>query len=124
MKNLILVLILSLFSYTSLSAQTSSPCNDSLYLKLKSRGVENLSENEIAYLSQKENECRTYTNSLTVDKSKVEAANQAIVQKRNYEERERRDSRNYRLKKGTGKFISMVIIFGALLYALKKLATL
>jgi ribosomal protein L16 Arg81 hydroxylase len=114
MNKFLLITLICFFSLNLLQAQSNSPCNDSLYLKLKAKGIENLTEDEISYLSQKENECKVYNNSNKIDNSKIAAADQMVQQKRDTEQKNKRDRRNYKTRTAVGKLLWLTIVFGGL----------
>ena len=60
MKKLILLLTL-----TMILGQTTSPCDDELYLELKSKKLDELSEREYNYFISKDTQCNQYLSSNT-----------------------------------------------------------
>ena len=73
MKKYLIPLFFFLFSYTSFS-QTSieSPCNDSLYVSLKSKTIGQMTEREFTYFNQKEKDCSEFRKALMQEEVKVE----------------------------------------------------
>jgi len=78
MKKYLILLFFFLFSYTSFS-QTSieSPCNDSLYVSLKTKAIGQMTDREFAYFNQKEKDCAEYRKALMQEEVKVETLNVA-----------------------------------------------
>lgn len=117
-----MLFVLLLFSCaTMLHAQTTSPCNDSMFIKLKARGVENLSEQEISYLNQKELECKAFLNANKVDNTKLAEANQAVQSRQTDRRRSNASHAAYKAKKGFGNLLVIAIATFGVLYALEKL---
>ena len=70
MKTLITLVTLCLV--TAVSAQTttqSSPCTDSLYLALKHKPIQEMSEREYTYFTQKDKSCNEFQKEELVQKS-------------------------------------------------------
>jgi len=66
---LMIFLLLPVLSY----CQQYDPCNDSLYISLKSKSLDDLSEREYEYFSEKEKECYEYNRSQRELNAKIEA---------------------------------------------------
>jgi len=107
----IIFLMLGMFIITSSIAQTSSPCDDLKFLELKKRGVENLSESEMTYYSQKEKECDQYLKASQNNSKVLAQVNSEINQKNNTE-------KQYQARKTKRKISTWfwVTVFGAAVY--------
>lgn len=78
MKKLRLTLLLGFLSFTCLSqSPIESPCNDSLYVSLKSKAIGQMTDREFAYFNQKEKDCAEYRKALMQEEVKVETLNVA-----------------------------------------------
>ena len=49
-----------------------SPCNDSLYVSLKSKTIGQMTDREFAYFNQKEKDCSEYRKALMQEEVKIE----------------------------------------------------
>ena len=52
-----------------------SPCNDSLYVVLKSKNIALMSEREFTYFNQKEKDCSEFRKALMQEEVKIETLN-------------------------------------------------
>ena len=84
------ILILSVFftlflcaSQASSSESKLSPCDDSLYLKLKQKNIDSLSQNEMQYYLNKDNQCLEFTKEIIKDKKEIENENNNKSQRKN-----------------------------------------
>ena len=105
-------LMFSMIILTTAFSQTSSPCNDQKFIELRKKGIENLSESEIAYYTQKEKECDQFTKSIQNNASNLENVNRQINQKNKSEE----EYRAAKSKKTFKAWFWFITIFGVLGY--------
>lgn len=73
MKKLRLTLILGMLSINCFSqSPVESPCNDSLYVSLKSKTIGQMTDREFAYFNQKEKDCSEFRKALMQEEVKIE----------------------------------------------------
>lgn len=92
-----------------------------MFIKLKARGVENLSEQEISYLNQKELECKAFLNANKVNNTELAQANQAVQSLQTDRRRSNASHAAYKAKKGFGNLLVIAIATLGLMFALEKL---
>ena len=61
--------LLTLYTFCFLMAQSNSPCEDSKYLELKKKKLDDMSDREYYYFSKKDTECNEYNNASNIEKS-------------------------------------------------------
>lgn len=69
------IIILSLLSISTIGISQNvipSPCNDSLYVVLKTKSIAQMTDREFAYFNQKEKDCSEYRKALMQEEVKVE----------------------------------------------------
>lgn len=78
MKKYLIPLFFLLFSNTGFS-QTSieSPCNDSLYVSLKTKAIGQMTDREFTYFNTKEKDCAEYRKAMMQEEVKKETLNVA-----------------------------------------------
>ena len=73
MKKLRLTLLLGLLSISCFGqSPIESPCNDSLYVVLKSKTITQMTEREFTYLNPKEKDCSEFRKAQMQEEVKVE----------------------------------------------------
>ncbi len=73
MKKIIITLAIGLSSFSSFSQSTiESPCQDSLYVSLKTKPIAQMSDREFAYFNQKEKDCSEFRKALMQEEVKIE----------------------------------------------------
>jgi len=76
MKKLALTIALLTGSFVGFSqSPIPSPCNDSLYVALKSKTIAQMSDREFAYFNQKEKDCSEFRKAQMQEEVKVETLN-------------------------------------------------
>lgn len=73
MKKLRLTLLLGMLSISCFGQSTiESPCNDSLYVWLKTKAIVQMTDREFVYFNQKEKDCAEFRKALMQEEVKVE----------------------------------------------------
>jgi len=73
MKKLVIIITLMITSISGFAqSQIPSPCNDSLYVVLKSKTIAQMTEREFAYFNQKEKDCSEFRKAQMQEEVKVE----------------------------------------------------
>jgi hypothetical protein len=73
MKKYLIPLFLILFAPATFSQSiVESPCNDSLYVSLKTKAIGQMTDREFAYFNQKEKDCAEYRKAMMQEEVKIE----------------------------------------------------
>ncbi len=76
MKKLVIIVTLLLASISGYAqSPIPSPCNDSLYVELKSKTIAQMTDREFAYFNQKEKDCSEFRKAQMQEEVKVETLN-------------------------------------------------
>ena len=76
MKKLRLTLLLGMLSISCFGqSPIESPCNDSLYVSLKTKAIGQMTDREFAYFNQKEKDCSEFRKALMQEEVKIETLN-------------------------------------------------
>ena len=76
MKKIVLTIVLLSASLVGISqSPIPSPCNDSLYVVLKSKTIAQMTDREFAYFNQKEKDCSEFRKAQMQEEVKVETLN-------------------------------------------------